>query len=967
MRRTTRAIEFWGMNIHRLIITVVVFALGFTTSLQAETNTEEATQTEKVISGEPAPAAQPDAVETEAVEKVSQENTSEAATPDTSATEPDSNPASSTEPAAPTVNAESVDSGETTQPIAEESNSQPAEQNTQTSVTNADSQDQSTPKKLQKFEVTGTHIKRVDIEGYSPVLSISKNDIKQSGASTLSDFLRNHPLENGVSFNENIAQWNSTSPGGSPISLRGFGVDATLVLINGRRFAPYAFAHGGSESFVDLNSIPLGAIERIEILKDGASAIYGSDAITGVVNIILQKDYKGSEATLSLGQSDSGDAEEISLSAITGREIKNGNYTFTFDYFSRGDVGRIDRPFSASADHSDQPNGTDYRSQSSFPPYVISAIDFSDLQGTGTGDEKYDFNKDATLIPESERIGATFRANWDLNANMNFFSEVMVNRTTTKSQFAPVNFYHFDYSDLSATFGVSSGVNIIDPIPITHPDNTFGEPVYVFWRMTELGLRHSETVTDAHRLVLGLEGSTNAWDWDTALFFTQSESEFTEDNNANLTQFANAINNGTLNPFGSAPNSPAVLNSIRATQTRKGTSDLYGVNAKGTTDLTELSAGPVTAAFGAGARHESLKDQFDDLTSQGLLIGKGGTSTDDSRDISSAFAEFNIPLLEDLEMQLAGRLEDYSDFGSTANPKVALRYQPSSSVLLRTSWGKGFRAPTLIQLNGSLTGLALVADTTRCNNAPGPWCAATAYNATLSGNPDLDPTKSEAIYLGGVFEPINNVALAIDYWKYKREDVVRQSFQFTIDHEAQLPGRIIRGAPEFPGDIGPIILINDTFSNIAEEEISGIDVDFKVMNKTPENGNFLIHAFFTRIFTFDSTPFPGEPVEDKKNAYHYPSFRHIVNFGWGFQDYGFILTRNYVSDYEGVGGIGHVDSQTTYDIQFNYSGLKSASVTLGIENLTDEEPPFANEEEGFDPAIHNPMGRYYYARYNHKF
>ena len=963
MRRITRTFVLKEVVTHHLTTIVLILMLGVTASLSAETITENATQIE------PANTTADTAVteQAPATENTPQDSTADSNSSGATSTSPELSTTPSTEPVAPTAGGETAESDKTNQPVADENSSQTPEPTVETNISDTTTADQSAPKKLQKFEVTGSHIKRVDIEGYSPVLSISREDINQSGASTLSDFLRNHPLENGVSFNENIAQWNSTSPGGSPISLRGFGVDATLVLINGRRFAPYAFAHNGSETFVDLNSIPLGAIERIEVLKDGASAIYGSDAITGVVNIILRKDYTGSEATLSIGQSDSGDAEEISLSAMTGREINNGNYTFTFDYFTRGDVGRIDRPFSASADHSDQPGGTDYRSQSSYPPYVISAIDFSDLQGTGTGDEKYDFNKDATLIPESERIGATLRANWDLKENMTLFSEVMLNRTTTKSQFAPVNFYHFDYSDLSATFGVSSGVNIIDPIPVTHPDNTFGEPVYVFWRMTEMGLRHSETVTDAQRLVVGLEGSNNDWDWDTALFYTRSESEFTEDNNVNLTQFANAINNGTLNPFGSAPNSPAVLNSIRATQSRKGTSDLYGLDAKGTKDLAELDAGPVTAAFGVGARHESLKDQFDDLTSQGLLIGKGGTSTDDSRDISSAFAEFNIPLLEDLEMQLAGRFEDYSDFGSTANPKVALRYQPSHSVLLRTSWGKGFRAPSLIQLNGSLTGLAIVADTTRCNNAPGPWCAATAYNANLSGNPDLDPTKSEAIYLGGVFEPISNVALAVDYWKYKREDVVRQSFQFTVDHEAQLPGRVIRGAPEFPGDLGPIALIDDTFTNIAEEEISGIDVDLKIMDKTSENGNFLIHAFFTKIFTFDSIAFPGEPVEDKKNAYHYPSLRHIINFGWGFHDYGFILTRNYVSDYEGIGGSGRVDSQITYDIQFNYSVMKSANVTIGIENLTDEEPPFANEEEGFDPAIHNPMGRYYYARYNHKF
>jgi len=960
MRRIIRTLEFWGVNIQYLTTLVLVIAFGFSANLQAETATEDATKTEAPVSEEASPSSpeQSTATETKSPEVVTEPSTTDKTT-----TTPETESSSSSD-SSPPASTETPTTGDSTQPSANESNAIVAEQ--QQPAVQPDSTDKDSVKKLQKFEVTGSHIKRVDIEGYSPVLTISREEIEQSGFSTLSDLLRNHPLESGISFNENIAQWNSTSPGGSPISLRGFGVDATLVLINGRRNAPYAFAHGGSESFVDLNSIPLGAIERIEILKDGASAIYGSDAITGVVNIILQKDYSGTEATLMYGQSDYGDGEEFSLNAITGRALGNGNYTFTFDYFRRDDVGRIDRPFSESADHTAQ-GGSDYRSQSTYPPYIISATTFADLQGTGTGDEKYDFNKDATLIPDSERMGATFSANWDLNSNLNLFTEVLLNRTTTKSQFAPVNFYHFDYSDLSATFGVSSGVNIVDPVSAAHPNNPFGEDVYVFWRMTEMGNRHSETVTDASRLVVGLEGLAGNWDWNSALFFTRSESEFTEDNNVNLTAFANALAAGTLNPFDPTNNSQAVLDSIRATQKRKGTSDLYGVDAKGTTDITELDAGPVTMAIGLDARHESLDDHFDSLTEQGLLVGKGGTSTDDSRDISSAFAEFSIPLLEDLELQLAGRFENYSDFGSTANPKVAVRYQPNKRVLLRTSWGKGFRAPSLIQLNGSLTGLAIVADTTRCNNAPGPWCVPTGYNVNLSGNPDLDPTTSEAVYLGGVFEPINNVTLAVDYWNYKREDVVRQSFQFTVDHEADFPGTVIRGAPEFPGDLGPIILIDDTFKNIAEEEISGLDVDFKLLDKNPEYGDILLHAFFTRIFTFDSRPFAGEPIDDKKAAYHYPSFRNVINVGWGKQNFGFILSRNYVSDYEGVSGIGRVSSQITYDLQFNYTGLKSGKITVGIENLTDEEPPFANEEEGFDPAIHNPMGRFYYARYNHKF
>ena len=853
--------------------------------------------------------------------------------------------------------------------IAEETTKPDSGQNVESTQSNDESSD---GKQLEKFQVTGSYIKRVDIEGYSPVLSISREEIEKSGASTLSDFLRYHPLENGTAYNENISQGQSTSPGGSPLSLRGLGVDATLVLINGRRVAPYAFAHGGSESFVDLNSIPLGAIDRIEILKDGASALYGSDAIAGVVNVILRKDFEGTEATLGFGRSGIyHDAEEQLLTAVTGKSLNNGNVTFTFDYYKRGDVGRGDRPFSQSADHSDEEGGSGIPSQASVPAYIVGLVSGLDLQGTGVGDDVYDFNPDITMVPKVERFSGTLHYNREINNDLEFFTNFSLYQNTTEAQFTYVNFNHLNYWD----FGAGIGQNVVGPILDTHPNNPYGEPVLAFWRMTEMGLRDPTTETTGMRLATGLNGTSASWDWDADVFYDLSESEFTENNNVNVDAMSTALTNGTLNPFGNAPNPQSVLDEIRARQKRDGESRIYGVNAKGTSELVEMDAGPVMLAVGAGYRNESLKDEFDDLTAQGKIVGKGGTQTDDDRDINAVFAEVNVPLADTLELQVAARAEDYSDFGSTVNPKVALRYQPNSKVLLRTSWGTGFRAPTLNQVNGSFTGATTVVDTERCNaalTALGPagglFCIPGSYVTNVSGNRDLDPEESEAIYLGGVFEPVKDLAIAIDYWAYKREDLIYQDTQFVLDNPSLFPGSVDRGPALFPGDPGVLLTINDTYRNREEQKMDGVDLEIRYSANMAESGKLLINALFTKMLGFEVKTFSDEDFEDRLGSYTYPEFRNTITVGWLSADFYVGLTRNYVSEYDAYDDDYNVDSFTSYDLQVSYVGNKSTKLTFGIENLSNEEPPFApGEEEGFDPAIHNPIGRFAYMRINHKF
>lgn len=814
------------------------------------------------------------------------------------------------------------------------------------------------PVDLEKIEVTGSHIKRIDSEGPSPVLVVSREDIERSGLSSVSELLRNLALNSGEAFNENYIA--SFAPGSSGINLRGLGQDKTLVLINGRRVAKYAFASELTVSFVDLNSIPLGAIERIEIQKDGASAIYGSDAIAGVVNIILRKNYNGSEISLAKGISSRDDANEKRFNFIDGADTDKGNITFVLDYFSREDVGRIDRKFSSSADHTGKPQGQDFTSPT-FPvanvldtinPFPLSILAFNGF---------YDPNPDFSLIPESERLGTMVNFNRDISNSVSLFGQFMYNQVETNSFLSP-----------SDVFGDFDGV----VVPAGQLFNTHGQDVFPYWRVTELGRRTLEVETDNHQIVTGLEGEVSDFEWDAAVHYNKSKTDVNGDNYINRLALIDAINNDLINPFGTSANDPDVIDSIRAQISRTGISEIFGFDAKATTQ-----AGPVALAIGVGRYTEKLTDRADSLSSSGQILGAGTTSANGKRDVESLFFEINYAVTDDVEMQLAARNEDYSDFGSSSNPKLAVRYQPVDSVLLRASWGTGFRAPSLSELHiGESLDLPFLVDTNRCAaSGAATDCTPSQYGVLYSGNEDLEAEESESLFLGAVFEPVSDLSIGLDYWQFDTSNVIDNNAQFILDNEASFPGQVIRDAPAFAGDPGQVLVIFADFVNIADQETNGIDLELKYKVKAGNLGTFSFRENLTKIMSFKQKISNNSGFEDLEGTYRFPELRSASTFGWAGKSYESFLTANYISSYDGLFN-GRINSFTgttdthkigsfvTWDFQFVYSGFDATKISFGIENIRDTAPAFDNsQQEGFDIATHNPLGRFYYAKYSYAF
>ena len=599
---------------------------------------------------------------------------------------------------------------------------------------------------MAKFEVTGTLLKRIDTEGPAPVFIISRESIELSGSNTVQDVLKRIP-SNFAGVNENVNNQGATGGSGA-VNLRGLGAETTLVLVNGRRIAPLSAA--GATSFVNINSLPLAAIERIEVLQDGASALYGSDAIGGVVNVILRRDYTGTEATFRYGNTFKTDVSEFRSSLVTGSAAGKASVLVVFDYFKRNSLLRNERAFLASADQRAHADGTDFRSPTGNPGTIILRPGSAYLTSTNplnlpanpsglfgipngsTGifapggaaafaatflpgvERTFDFAGPNQIVPETKRFGIVTVASYQITDKISTFTEVGYNRNETAVF-------------LAATPVTATGpVNIV---PANNPFNPFGEAVNFRFRPLDVGPRTNFITSHNYRFLLGAKGEVfDTWSWEIGVLLN---GDATQDLGFNyiVTTDVIAAASGTfarapgqfLNVFGDKTgNSPQLLAALNNTITTNADLQQTAIDGKIAGEVIDLPGGPVGLAIGAEIRKERLDVFLDPLTQQGAFAGSGTRkNTFGLRNIKSAYAELNIPLvskkqnyswMQSAELQIAARTEDYdirgltkSNFKST-KPKYAIGMRPFKDLLVRASYAEGFRAPSLFELFSGANG-----------------------------------------------------------------------------------------------------------------------------------------------------------------------------------------------------------------------------------------------------------------------
>jgi len=575
-----------------------------------------------------------------------------------------------------------------------------------------------------------------------------------------------------------------------------------------------------------------------------------------------------------------------------------------------------------------------------------------------------------TAVPSTERLGGLLTFKKTINARLDFISEFMANQILTDYQSPP-----------TALWGDYDGV----VFPAAHPANPTAIPgpatdLYLYWRITDAGPRKDHVETNTLRYVGGLQGSADLFDWEFNVNLNRSSTTDIGTNYINRLALIDAFTNGLLNPFGSS-NASDIAN-IKTTTSRQGVSKLYAAEGKITTEVGEMDGGPIGIAAGLERHYESLDDTPDSLTEAGQVIGQGSTRSSGDRYVTATYGEASLPVSDQVEMQVAYRIESYSDFGVTQNPKLAVRYQPNSKVLLRASWGTGFRAPSLPELYQAQTsGYGQFVDTRRCA-AVGMDCGANPIQVNFGGNRNLDPEKSRSIYLGTVIAPIKALSIGLDYWRYNQKDVVDANTQYVLDNESKFPGRVIRG-PGVGNDPGPILSINDSYVNVGEQKTDGVDLSLKYQWEQTTAGTFNIQSVITKVLGFDRKAYPDASFEDKLGTFHHPKLRGNLTFGWQKQVMAASITANYIGkhqdefygrDWYADGPAdssrdNHViDPYTTFDAQFSYTHNKTNKFIFGINNLTDEDPPFSNATNlGYDPMMYDPTGRFYYVRYNSEF
>lgn len=709
---------------------------------------------------------------------------------------------------------------------------------------------------LERVEITGSSIKRVDAEGPSPVDVVTRQQIERTGATTINELLRSIAAVDIFDQGE-LASNSPSGSGTATVRMRGLSETDVLVLLNGRRLPINALHDGsGAGAAVDLNMIPIGAIERIDILKDGASAIYGADAVAGVFNIITRKDYTGAEAYASYGISSRSDGKEWRAGVTAGfgslAEDKY-NLLLTLDRFKRDPIYRKDRDITRSVDFRRFGVG-DFRS--SFSPFG----NYVNASGGLTGEQ-------VRPCPADQFDAAASVCRYDFNASL-LTSYNGADRTTGMA----VGTVEINPAlRLVGEFIYSKSENHFEAHPV--PDIFYDPVADAFYRGRFLqgGPRISDRDSSVTHFTLGLEGTAaERYDW--AVNFGRGTSRVTNrDSNyydANL--WYPALDSGAIDGT-STTNDPELVESLKVSPLRVGKSVLEFFNAKITGPLMQMPAGELYYAVGMSALNERLVDTPDELTQRGEVVGSiAQAPVDASRSAKAVFAELQIPVLKDLEAQLAWRLDSYRGVGSKASPKVALRYEALPNLAFRASYTESFLAPKLKQQFGATEeGAITITNPTQCAGLGivGP-CDVTAFSVGGS-NPDLKPEKGKTYNFGIVYEPTQNTAVGIDLWRIDKSDAISTP---TISSAIQ------QGLFEYDTTATPPRLrIFQNLQNLADQRTQGIDLSLEARFSMGGLGKLSLANKSTYLHSSARKDSPDDGWELFQGTYATPRFRNNLS------------------------------------------------------------------------------------------
>ena len=883
----------------------------------------------------------------------------------------------------------------------------------------------------EKIEVTGSNIKRIEGETALPVTVITRQDIDRMGAVTTEDILKR--------ITASTANYSDSTQGvGYAVSnanLRGIGASSTLVLLNGRRLANHAFGSIGgfnaSANAVDLNSIPFSAIERVEVLRDGASAVYGTDAVGGVINFITRTDYRGLEVTVNYGapQDDIGGKEQGVTIAFGAGDLANDRWNFLgsahFQYNSR--VKAIDQQLYARA--RDIEGATFPTSFRAFPgrlmdfgfspgAYAGSAGTNSNIVGcdpsvtvlqirgtTPSGDPRIRcrgiYAAYLDNLPDTHKSDVFGRFAYDLDGNTQFFAEASFARNHNIGRIAPVP---IDQSD--AHFRADgSQPNVLLPLtsryaPIAlinrlgYNVNNVGTPGFleIAIRSAPAGNRINDVTADQTRVSAGFKGGIAGWDYDAAVTLAQAKDKLSLTGYIQEPRFIAALATGNLNPFG--PNDAAgeaLLNGAKLEgPVRDSKSTTTQVDGKISRDIFKMAGGSAAVALGADFRREAIDDKATNADyGAGLHIGGEGTvpDTNASRNVAALFGEIVLPVTKELEVSGAVRFDHYSDVGSKGSPQVRARYSPSRELLLRASAGKGFRAPSLWDLHSP------PAFGNSANSVTDPGCPAalladgdarcvdTQLNVRNIAATNLKPETSTQWSAGILLEPVQGASLGLDYWRIEKKDAIGAITADAILANPDDRTLYNQYAARFHrSTIGTTLFVDQPLENLGGLKTAGWDIDAKMR--------------FTPLFAKVSLSFVGTYLTEWKsqagkqfdfvsylgNSFNggnaYPRWTHVASIDVERGPWLGTIEQTYTNGWTEAftgGGTHRIPSVSRVNLAAKYSGIRHLAIKVGVRNVLDHLPPYTDVSSngshaaGWANAVADPRGRFWYGTLTYSF
>jgi iron complex outermembrane receptor protein len=832
---------------------------------------------------------------------------------------------------------------------------------------------------LQEVVVTGSHIARADAETAVDVQVISASDIQNSGQETVADYLRIISSTFGNNSNESFT--NSFAPGAASVGLRGLAGKDTLVLLNGRRITNYGLFNNLSDAFVDLNVIPMAAIERIEILKSGGSAIYGSDAVAGVINIILKQN--STEKAVEVGgaiTTNGGAAERDANIRVGFGDFASDGYNLflTGSVFKRDQLLFSQRKNTEGQDYSNLTDGflaypvaNQYNaSKTPFPTCGTNGLPGVVTTGVAGLGCYYNDADQLALMPAAERANITATGDLRLNDNWTAYGDLFFSNEDTNNAFTPASLNSGSYILLPATNGAAPFSNVL---PGTNPAALGGAPTTITYRFQSVGRRDDEVVSNTWRVTVGAKGTVYGWDVDGGFGHSENHVSFEGRNYIDAPNLAAEIANGSfsfLNPL----STPAANAALNVTDAFSSVAKLDTLDLKGSGALFDLPGGPMKMAVGAEFRHESVDDQPGAASAAGDVLSTGFTEVIASRNVWAVFGEFDFPILKSLDADVALREEHYSDVGSTSvRPQYSLRYQPLRQLTFRASFATGFRAPSLAESSRS-TSLAnqQVNDPLDPQGRPNE-----AVGYVTGGNPAVRPETSKNLDLGVIVSPIDNLNLAADFYNIYIEDVIapNASAQAIIDDPAAYPGELVRG-PD-----GTVVYAKALYTNQFKIHTSGVDVNTDYSIPLTVGGKLKVALNATYVDRFEVNSAGVWSNFTGSNGWDYlspiagggpvPHWKGSLSGGWDNADWGGRATYRYESGYQNsttAAGFGttqvNVASFDAVDLDAEYRGLKNWKFVLSVVNLFNRYPPYDSSALNFsptgtpyDPFTYDDMGR----------